>query len=63
MDLSSNLGLLGSTTVIAVVVALAVVAAVVSLGVIAEFVVSNRRERVARQESLRTYYQRYALTR
>ena len=62
MDLSSNLGLLGSTSVLLAFVAFGVAAAIVSLGVITQFVVSNHRDRVSRQESIRTYYHRYVLS-
>jgi len=62
MDLSSNLGILGSTSVILALVVFGVVAAVASLGVIAQFFVSGHRERVANHESIGTYYRRFALT-
>ena len=62
MDLSSNLGILGSTSVLLAFVVFGIVAAVASLGVITQFVVSNHRERVSRHESIGTYYRRYALT-
>lgn len=58
MDLSSNLGLLGSTPVLYALLTLGVLAAVASLGVITEFFVSGHRDRVTRQESIRTYYSR-----
>jgi hypothetical protein len=43
-------------------VVLGVVAALVSLGVLTSFVRSNRRERLARHESVRSYYGGLALT-
>ena len=46
---------LGSFMIIAFIV-LAVVAAAVSLAVLTEFVTSNRKVRLARHESVRTYY-------
>ena len=52
---------LGSFMIIAFIV-LGVVAAVVSIGVLTQFVVSNRRARLARHESMRTYYGNFALT-
>jgi hypothetical protein len=39
-----------------------VLASLVALGVLTEFFVSNRRERLARQESARTHYRRLVLT-
>ncbi|GAA4372028.1 hypothetical protein [Nocardioides caricicola] len=57
MDLSSNLTTLDVTAVVTVVV-LAVLGAVVSTAVIARTVVANRHERIARHESMRTYYGR-----
>jgi len=39
-----------------VVLAVALVTGIVAIGVITTFVVSNRRERLARHESVRTYY-------
>ena len=39
-----------------VVLAVAAVTAVLSLGVVTQFVVANRRERLARHESIRSYY-------
>lgn len=46
-----------------VVLAVGVVAAVVSIGVIAEFVVRNRKARLARHESIGTYYRGLAVSR
>jgi hypothetical protein len=46
-----------------VVLAVGVVAAVVSIGVIAEFVVRNRKARLARHESIATYYRGLAVSR
>ena len=43
-----------------VVVAVGVIAAVVSVGVIAEFLVRNRRTRLASNDSNGTYYRRLA---
>lgn len=43
-------------------VVLAVVAAAVSLAVLSEFVVSNRKVRLARRESFGSYYRGLALT-
>jgi hypothetical protein len=43
------------------VFALAALALVLSLGVVAEAVVSTRRDRLARHQSMRTYYGRLAL--
>lgn len=57
MDLSSNLTTLDVTAIVTVV-ALAVLGAVISTAVIARTVVSNRHERISRQESMRTYYGR-----
>ena len=51
----------GLTAFAVVFVVLASVAAVVALGMIAEFVVSNRRVRLARQQSVRSYYGGLAL--
>jgi hypothetical protein len=57
------------TLVSTVIVALAItflvvatVAALVSIATISQFVVTNRRVRLARQESLRSYYGGFALT-
>ena len=52
---------LGSFMIVAFIV-LAVVAAAVSLAVLTEFVASNRKVRLARHESVRTYYRGFALT-
>ncbi|MDP2772179.1 MAG: hypothetical protein Q8O61_01385 [Nocardioides sp.] len=43
-------------------VAFALVVAAVSLGAIAELAVRNRKTRVARHESIRTYYGRLTLS-
>lgn len=51
----------GLTAFAVVFVALAAVAAVVALGLIGEFVVSNRRVRLARHQSVRAYYGGLAL--
>ncbi|MDF1606394.1 hypothetical protein [Nocardioides sp. YIM 152315] len=48
-----------SSTLVALAIAFIVLAAVlaaVSVGVIADFVVTNRRSRLARRESFRSYY-------
>ena len=53
-----------SSTAIAVTIAILVVAAltaVVSVAVIGQFVVTNRRIRLARHESIRTYYRGFTL--
>ena len=57
MNLASNLSTLDVSAAVIVLV-LAILGAVVSTGVIARTVVTNRRERVSRHESLRTYYGR-----
>ena len=57
MHLASNLTTVDVTAIVTVL-ALAVLGAVVSAGVIARTVVTNRRERVSRHESIRTYYGR-----
>ncbi|MCW2791991.1 MAG: hypothetical protein JWO76_1089 [Nocardioides sp.] len=44
------------------VFAVAAIGAVVGLGAVAEFVVSNRRTRVARHQSVRAYYRGLALS-
>jgi hypothetical protein len=49
-------------TIAMVVVVVGVLASLVALGVLAEFFVSNRRERLARHESARTHYRRLVLT-
>ena len=46
-----------------IVVAVGVVAAVVSVGVIAEFLLRNRKTRLARHESIGTYYRGLAVSR
>ena len=61
MDLSSNFSF-DPVAVAVAVVALGIVVAVVAIAVIADFVVTNRRERLARHESVRTYYHRVATT-
>ncbi|MDI6911635.1 hypothetical protein [Nocardioides sp.] len=38
------------------------IASVVAAGVLVEFVVSNRHDRLARHESVRTHYRRLVLT-
>ena len=57
MHLASNLTTLDVTALVTVL-ALAVLGVVVSTAVIARTVVTNRHERISRQESLRTYYGR-----
>jgi hypothetical protein len=52
---------LGSVLIISFIV-LAVAASLVSLAVLTEFVASNRRVRLARHESVGTYYRGLALT-
>ncbi|HYF71455.1 MAG TPA: hypothetical protein VD864_01470 [Nocardioides sp.] len=49
-------------TVAMVVVVVGVIASLVALGVIAHFLVSERRERLARHESVRTHYRRLVAT-
>lgn len=57
MDLYTGL------TVFAVVfVVLAAAASVLAVGVVADFVLRNRRTRIARHESVRTYYRGLALS-
>jgi hypothetical protein len=54
-----------STVVIALAIAflvVATIAALVSIATIGQFVVTNRRARLARQESIRSYYGGLALT-
>ena len=51
----------GLTAFAVTFVVLAAVAAVVALGVVGEFVVRNRRTRLARHESVRSYYRGLAL--
>jgi len=43
-------------------IAVALVASVVSVAVIAQFVATNRRERLTRHQSVGTYYRTLALT-
>lgn len=38
------------------------IASVVAIAVLVEFVVSNRRDRLARHESVRTHYRRLVIT-
>lgn len=57
MNLASNLTAVDMTAIVTAL-ALAVLGTVVSTGVIARTVVTNRRERLSRQESIRTYYGR-----
>lgn len=45
-----------------VFIAVGLLAAAVSVGVLIEFFVRNRRDRLARHESLRTHYRRVVLT-
>lgn len=52
----------GLTAFAVVFVALAAVAAVVAVATVGEFVVSNRRTRLARHESIRRYYRGLAIT-
>ena len=52
---------LGSFMIIAFLV-LGVVASIVALGVLTQFVVSNRKVRLARRESIPTYYRGLAAT-
>jgi hypothetical protein len=54
-----------STTVLVLAIAFLVVAALaalVSVAVVGEFLVTNRRARLSRHESIRTYYRGFALT-
>lgn len=54
-----------STTTLAFAIAFLVVAAVAALAALAaigQFVVTNRRARLARRESIRSYYRGFALT-
>ena len=51
----------GLTSFAVVFVVLAAVAAVVAIGLIGEFVVRNRRVRLARHQSVRSYYRGLAL--
>lgn len=52
---------LGSVLIISFIV-LAIAASLVSLAVLTQFVASNRRVRLARHESVGTYYRGLALT-
>ena len=52
---------LGSFMIIAFIV-LAVAAAAVSLAVLVDFISTNRKVRLARHESVKTYYRGLALT-
>lgn len=52
---------LGSFMIIAFIV-LAVAASIVAIGVLTHFVVTNRRIRLARHESFRSYYGGFALS-
>lgn len=49
-------------TVAMVVVVVGVLATLVAIAVLAEFFVSERRERLARHESVRAHYRRLVLT-
>ena len=51
-----------STTTLAFAIAFLVVAAVAALAALGQFVVTNRRARLARRESIRSYYRGFALT-
>ena len=54
-----------STTIFALAIAflvVAAIAAVASVVTVSQFVVTNRRARLARQESIRSYYGGFALT-
>lgn len=54
-----------STTIFALAVVflvVAAIAAVASVVTVSQFVVTNRRARLARQESIRSYYGGFALT-
>ncbi|GAB2444846.1 hypothetical protein GCM10027062_26530 [Nocardioides hungaricus] len=52
----------GLTPFVVVLLVVGVAAAVAALGVVAEFVVRNRRIRLARHESVRAYYRGLAPT-
>jgi hypothetical protein len=52
----------GLTGFAVVFLVLAAVASVVALGVVAEFVVRNRRTRLARHQTIRTYYRGLSLS-
>lgn len=45
-----------------VIVIVGIVASLVAVGVLAQFFVSERRDRLARDESLRTHYRRLVAT-
>ena len=54
-----------STTIFALAIAflvVAAIAAVASVVTVSQFVVTNRRARLARHESIRSYYGGYAIT-
>jgi hypothetical protein len=54
-----------STSILALAIAflvVAAIAAVASIATVGEFVVTNRRARLARHESIRSYYSGFALT-
>ncbi|GAA4696355.1 hypothetical protein [Nocardioides conyzicola] len=54
-----------STTIFALAIAflvVAAIAAVASIATVGELVVSNRRARLARHESIRSYYRGFVLT-
>jgi len=54
-----------STSILVLAIAFLVVAsiaALVSIAAVGEFVVTNRRNRLARHESFRSYYSGFALT-
>ena len=54
-----------STTLVVLAIAFLVVGVLValaSIAVVGNFVVTNRRARLARHESIRTYYRGFALT-
>lgn len=57
MVLSPTLAAIGLAVVV-----FGLIASVVATGVLVEFVVSNRRDRLARHESVRTHYRRLMLT-
>jgi hypothetical protein len=54
-----------STSVFVLAIAflvVAVIAAVTSIAAVGEFIVTNRRTRLARRESFRSYYSGFAIT-
>jgi hypothetical protein len=54
-----------STSVLVIAVAflvVAAIAAIASIATVGQFVVTNRRARLARHESIRSYYSGFALT-